>query len=61
MRVCVCVCVYAGLKPEVHIYNILLHVYNTNDHVFKPSEFVEEMQINDVSPNLVFLDHSHDL
>lgn len=56
-----CVRMLAGLKPEAHMYNILLHVYNANDHTFKPSEFVEEMQINNVSPNLVFLHHAHNL
>ena len=57
-EVCVCdgcmmYCPAIGVKPSSHIYNILLRVYNDNGHIFKPSEFLEEMQADGVFPNLV--------
>lgn len=37
------------------LYNVLLKVYIANDNPFSPSEFLEEMTVNGVSPNQVFV------
>ena len=44
---------YSGAPLDTSIFNVLLKVYVANDHSFTPSEFLEEMAANGVSPNQV--------
>ncbi len=39
------------------MYNILLRVYISNDHTFSPSEFLENMEKDNISPNDVSEPH----
>ena len=39
------------MNVNVGMYNILLQVYISNDHTFSPSEFLEKMENENISPN----------
>lgn len=43
----------SGAPLDTSIFNLLLKVYVANDYSFTPSEFLEEMTANGVSPNQV--------
>ncbi len=43
----------SGLNLDLSIYNTLLRVYMCNDHFFLPSESLERMKEQNISPNMV--------
>jgi len=48
---------FLGVPLDISHYNTLLKVYLENNYVFSPTEFLENLEKKDISPNRVTFQH----
>lgn len=49
--------IYLGVPLDISHYNTLLKVYIENNYRFSPTEFLENLEKNGISPNRVTFQH----
>lgn len=48
---------FVGVPLDISHYNTLLKVYLENNYVFSPTEFLEDLEKRDITPNRVTFQH----
>jgi len=48
---------FIGVPLDISHYNTLLKVYLENNYVFSPTEFLEDLEKRDITPNRVTFQH----